>query len=64
MNVWLEMLNSKKFRASVIGVIVAVLIGVVPPLEPLQEHLTEILGVIAAYVLGQGLADFGKEQTK
>ena len=55
-----EFLNSKKFWAAIGGLIVTVLVVLVPSLEPLESYLTEIVGVIIAYVLGQGLADFGK----
>jgi uncharacterized protein involved in cysteine biosynthesis len=57
-----DLLRSKKFQAVIIGLIVTLLIELIPALAPMEEHLTAILAVIAAFVLGQGLADFGKEK--
>lgn len=53
-----EMLLSKKFLASVAGVVVAAAgrIGMDLPLE----DVASILSPIMAYILGQGLADIGK----
>lgn len=61
MNNLKKIFTSKKFWAMAIGLIVTVLISVIPALEPMQDNLAEIIGVIVAYILGQGLADFGKE---
>jgi uncharacterized protein involved in cysteine biosynthesis len=52
-------LNSKKFWASVIGVIVVVITNFIPEID--ETALTEIVTLIVAYIVGQGLADFGKE---
>lgn len=43
---------SHEVITAVVTVIVAVLIIFVPDLEPLEEHLTAILMVIAAAILG------------
>ena len=53
------MLSSKKAIAAIVGVIV-VLAGHFG-LELPSESVAEIVGLIIAYVLGQGLADIGKE---
>ena len=56
-----ELLRSKKFWMAIFGAVIwPVLIAFVPALEPLQEHITEVIGVIIAYIIGQGFADFGK----
>jgi len=58
-----DLFSSKKAVAAMasIGVIVANSVG----LTALSETtLTMILGVIATFIVGQGLADFGKEKAK
>jgi uncharacterized protein involved in cysteine biosynthesis len=60
MNVLNEFKNSKKFWAAIAGLIVALLITLIPALEGMEEQLNQIIAVIVAYILGQGLADFGK----
>ena len=55
-----EFFTSKKFWMMVIGVIVSVLVQLVPALEQYQEQLPEIIWLFVAYIIGQGLADFGK----
>ena len=54
-----QMLKSKKFWAALTGVL-AQLIG--PALGVPEEAVTQMLYPIIAYILGQGLADFGKEK--
>ena len=54
-----DMLRSKKFLAAVAGVLVG-LAGKVG-LELETESLVAVLTPIVAYILGQGLADAGKE---
>lgn len=61
MNAWKKMLGSKKFQAMVAGVIVSFLVVLVPQLEPMEEHLDKIIATVVSYIVGQGLADFGKE---
>ena len=55
-------LSSKKFQALIVGFIVLALVSLVPTLQPLEAHLTEIVTIIVAYILGQGLADIGKHR--
>lgn len=55
-----EYFISKKFWMMVIGLIISALVAAVPDLEQYQEVLPEIIWVIVAYIIGQGLADFGK----
>ena len=58
----LDLIKSKKFIVALVGVIVTVLMHVIPELP--QEATTEVITIIVAYVLGQGLADIGKEAKK
>lgn len=57
-----EFMKSKKFVMACLGVVAVVLsfllskVGVVIP----EEKVLEVLGVVAAYLLGQGMADLGK----
>lgn len=54
-------LKSKKLWVTVIGgafVTIGNAVGL--PVDTLQS----VVGIIAAYVVGQGLADFGKERAK
>jgi len=58
------LLGSKKWITAVVGIIVGVIVGVLPdgiitPELKAQVELV-ILGVVSAYVLGQGWADSGK----
>jgi hypothetical protein len=46
----------------VAGIIATVLIELVPGLAKLESGLTEILTMLGLYIIGTGLADFGKEQ--
>jgi hypothetical protein len=53
-----ELLTSKKALAAVAGVIIAATnrYGLQLP----EEAVNQILAAVVAYVIGQGLADFGK----
>jgi hypothetical protein len=53
-----EILTSKKAIATIAGVLIVASnrIGLQLP----EEAITQIIGAIAAYVVSQGLADFGK----
>jgi hypothetical protein len=53
-----ELLTSKKAIATMAGVLIVASnrIGLQLP----EEAITQIIGAIAAYVVSQGLADFGK----
>ncbi|MCP5016112.1 MAG: hypothetical protein GY938_12705 [Ketobacter sp.] len=55
-----DLLTSKKFWMTVIGVVVTVIITAVPALEQYQEQLPEMIWLFVAYLLAQGMADFGK----
>jgi len=59
-----DVLKSKKFTGMVVGIIVTALITLIPALEEMEEHITQILGVVIAYIGAQGLADFQKEASK
>ena len=58
----MDLLKSKKFQVAVAGVIVAALgkLG----LDMDEETILLVLSPIIAYILGQGVADIGKEQAK
>ncbi len=53
-----ELLTSKKVLATIAGVLIVATnrIGLQLP----EDAVTQIIGAIAAYVVSQGLADFGK----
>jgi len=55
-----DLFVSKKFWMTVIGVLVNILITGVPSLAEYQESLTGIVWIFVSYLIGQGLADFGK----
>ena len=56
-----EILASKKAVATMAGVLIVATnkIGLQLP----EDAVTQIIGAIAAYVVSQGLADFGKNKT-
>lgn len=56
-----EVLKSKKFQAFLLGM-VAVICKSLLGLEDAQ--IAMIVGLVGTYVLGQGLADVGKEAAK
>ena len=53
------MFRSKKFQMAVAGIAVVIITNFIPEID--ETALTEIVALIIAYILGQGLADFGKE---
>lgn len=55
-----NLFRSKKFLASLAGLIGAVLASTLNVGIP-NDVLLGLLGVIAAYVIGQGVSDHGKE---
>lgn len=57
-------LSSKKFQALLIGMAATALVTYVPALEPMKENLNELLALVVAYIVGQGVADLGKERAK
>jgi hypothetical protein len=58
----MSILKSKKFQASVVGLIVALTGKIGLDLD--EAALLTILSPILAYIAGQGLADIGKERAK
>jgi len=58
-----ELLQSKKFLAAIAGAAVVVLNKALSIDMP-EEDLLKILGMIATYIVGQSVADFGKEKAK
>jgi len=57
------LLGSKKFLASLAGVIIA-LVSALTSWHIPEDTLLGLLGVIASFVVGQGIADHGKEAAK
>jgi len=56
------LLGSKKFLVMLAGVIVAILAKVGVPIDP--DLVNQVVGLAAAYIVGQGIADHGKEAAK
>jgi uncharacterized membrane protein SirB2 len=44
---------------AIVGIIVVIITNFIPEID--EKSLTEIVALIIAYIVGQGLADFGKE---
>jgi hypothetical protein len=55
----MEIFKSKKFQASIVGVVVVVVTSFIPEID--EAELIKIVALIISYVISQGLADFGKE---
>jgi uncharacterized membrane protein len=55
----MDLLKSKKFQMAIVGIIIVIASHYGLNLD--EGSLTKIIGVIIAYIAGQGLADFGKE---
>jgi hypothetical protein len=55
----MDLLYSKKFQMAVIGIVVTIITSFIPEIDKVE--LTAIVTLIVANILGQGLADFGKE---
>ena len=55
----MSMFSSKKIRATILGIAAFIIDGMVP-IPGLQEAAYSLM----AYVLGQGMADVGKEAAK
>ncbi len=62
-NVWKDMFGSKKFQAA-LATVVAMVCNSAFEWNVSQETLLPILGIIAVYIVGQGVADIGKEKAK
>lgn len=60
MIVW-ELLSSKKFVASLLGLAVAVAVKLGVP-EARAGEIAELLSPLIAYIVAQGVADHGKEK--
>ncbi len=58
----MELLKSKKFQAAVISLVVMILAEVGLELDP--AALVVVVSPLIAYILGQGVADIGKEKVK
>lgn len=58
-----QMLQSKKFLVSISGV-AFVLLNEVSGLVVQEETVLTVAGIIVAYIVGQGIADKGKESVK
>lgn len=54
----MDLIKSKKFQAAIIGVVVVILQHYIPGLQEID--IAAVLAPILAYIIGQGLADFGK----
>lgn len=57
-----ELLSSKKFVAMIVGLVMSIATKYVPGLD--EETTYQIVGLVIAYILGQGVADAGKEKAK
>jgi uncharacterized protein involved in cysteine biosynthesis len=57
-----DILKSKKFQALLVGLIVVIVQQYIPGLD--ETKALEVVGLISAYILGQGFADWGKEKAK
>jgi uncharacterized protein involved in cysteine biosynthesis len=58
----MKLLKSKKFQMAIVGIIVVIVTNFIPEID--EADLTKIIGLIIAYILGQGMADLGKESKK
>jgi hypothetical protein len=58
----MQLFKSKKFWMAVTGVIVVLVNEFVPGVD--EKALSDIVYLIIAAIVGQGLADFGKEAKK
>ena len=58
----ISMLNSKKALAMIVGLLVSV--GGRYGLDIPTEDLTAVLSPVLAYIVGQGVADVGKEKAR
>ena len=62
MNLFADLFTSKKFVAAIAGLVVAILGSNEILID--QEALTTVLAPLMAYIVGQGVADIGKERAK
>lgn len=55
----MEIFKSKKFIMAMFGVVAVVLNSYVPVIS--EEMVMSVAALVSSYVVGQGLADLGKE---
>lgn len=60
--VLLSLISSKKFIAMIVGLILTMLAKANIGLS--EASVTEIVALIMSYIVGQGIADHGKEKAK
>jgi len=58
----MDLIKSKKFQVAIIGVVVMLLGEFGLDIDP--EALLAIVSPLIAYIIGQGVADHGKEKAK
>jgi uncharacterized protein involved in cysteine biosynthesis len=58
----MDLLKSKKFQMAVAGIIVVIVQNFIPEIN--ETELLSMVGLVIAYIIGQGAADFGKERNK
>jgi len=61
MNVWKDMFASKKFQAALATVLVVVFNKSFHWNIP-EDSMMVIVGIMATFIVGQGVADFGKSK--
>ena len=54
--------TSKKFLVAVAGVVAIIISHFIPAIS--EEMILSITGIIISYIIGQGVADTGKEAAK
>ncbi len=55
--------GKEKIIGLIIGLVTAALVTLVPALEPLEAHLTEILMVIVAWILGGAYVEVAEKRS-
>ena len=55
----MSIFKSKKFQAAIGGIILVIAAHYGLNLD--EANVTKIVGLVMSYIVGQGLADFGKE---
>lgn len=58
----MEIFKSKKFWMAVVGIVAMLVSSFIPAIT--EEMIIGIAGIIVSYILGQGVADAGKEAAK
>ena len=58
----MDLIRSKKFQAALVALLVTIAVHYIPGLA--EVPLEAVLTPFVAYILGQGLADLGKERAK